>query len=145
MICRPEIRRNGPVVPGALDGKYSTRSQTLAVKIVRQPKKIALIGAPSSAAGFALGTEKAPAALRSAGLAERLQAVGYAVVDHGDCAQRLFADDDEQRRARNLAEIVAGLNDLRTRAGPPAKVGGPALGLGGARAQADGWLGGSGG
>src|SRR5260370_6515390 len=140
MICRPEIRRNGPVVPGALDGKYSTRSQTLAVKIVRQPKKIALIGAPSSAAGFALGTEKAPAALRSAGLAERLQAVGYEVVDHGDCAQRLFADDDEHRRARNLAEIVAGLNDLRTRAELAAKSGALVLVLGGDCAQAIGLL-----
>ncbi len=112
----------------------------MAVKIVRQPKKIALIGAPSSAAGFALGTEKAPAALRSAGLAERLQAVGYEVVDHGDCAQRLFADDDEHRRARNLAEIVAGLNDLRTRAELAAKSGALVLVLGGDCAQAIGLL-----
>ncbi len=39
----------------------------MAVKIVRQPKKIALIGAPSSAAAFFLGSEKAPAALRAPG------------------------------------------------------------------------------
>src|SRR6202158_4730391 len=91
------------------------RSQTLAVKIVRQPKKIALIGAPSSAAAFSAGSEKAPAALRAAGLAEKLQSAGYEVVDYGDCAPRLFADDDEHRRARNLTEIVAGLNDLKTR------------------------------
>src|SRR5260370_21135135 len=63
-----------------------------------------------------MGSEKAPAALRAAGLAEKLQAAGYEVVDHGDCAPRLFADDDEHRRARNLTEIVAGLNDLKTRA-----------------------------
>ena len=48
----------------------------MAVKIVRQPKKIALIGAPSSAGAFSLGSEKAPAALRGAGLAEKLQAAG---------------------------------------------------------------------
>ena len=53
----------------------------MAVKIVRQPKKIALIGAPSSAAAFSAGSEKAPAALRAAGLAEKLQGAGYEVVD----------------------------------------------------------------
>src|SRR5260370_14587412 len=100
----------------AVDGKYKTRSQPLAVKIVRQPKKIALIGAPSSAAAFSAGSEKAPAALRAAGLAEKLQGAGYEVVDYGDCAPRLFANDEEQRSARNLTEIVAGLNDLKTHA-----------------------------
>jgi len=74
----------------------------LAVKIVRQPKKIALIGACSSAAAFLPGTEKAPAALRAAGLVEKLKNIGYDVVDLGDCAPRLFADDEEHRRARNL-------------------------------------------
>jgi arginase len=112
----------------------------LAVKIVRQPKKIALIGAPSSAAGFAPGTEKAPAALRSAGLIEKLQAAGYDIADHGDCAPRLFADDDEHRRARNLAEIVAGLNDLKTRAEVAVKSGAFLLVLGGDCAQAIGLL-----
>src|SRR6266850_2021651 len=67
--------------------EYYTRSQTLAVKIVRQPKKIALIGAPSSAAAFSAGSEKAPAALRAAGIAEKLQDIGYEVTDYGDCAQ----------------------------------------------------------
>jgi len=112
----------------------------LAVKIVRQPKKIALIGAPSSAAAFSMGSEKAPAALRTAGLAEKLQAAGYEVVDHGDCAPRLFADDDEHRRARNLAEIVAGLNDLKVRAELAVKSGGLVLVLGGDCAQVIGLL-----
>jgi arginase len=112
----------------------------LAVKIVRQPKKIALIGAPSSAAAFSMGSEKAPAALRAAGLAEKLQAAGYEVVDHGDCAPRLFADDDEHRRARNLAEIVSGLNDLKMRAELAVKSGALVLVLGGDCAQAIGLL-----
>jgi hypothetical protein len=85
----------------------------LAVKIVRQPKKIALIGAPSSAAAFQAGSEKAPAALRAAGIVEGLQSAGFEVTDYGDCAPRLFADDEEHRRARNLPAIVAGLNDLK--------------------------------
>jgi len=103
----------------------------LAVKIVRQPNKIALIGAPSSAAGFAPGMEKAPAALRAAGLIEKLQSIGYEVTDFGDCVPRLFADDDEHKRARNIPEIVAGLNDLKPRAELAAKSGGLILVLGG--------------
>jgi arginase len=112
----------------------------LAVKIVRQPKKIALIGAPSSAAAFSPGTEKAPAALRAAGLVERLQGAGFEVTDYGDCAPRLFADDEEHRRARNLTEIVAGLNDLKTRAEVAMKTGALVLVLGGECVQAIGLL-----
>jgi arginase len=112
----------------------------LAAKITRQPKKIALIGAPSSAAAFLGGSEKAPAALRAAGLVERLQAAGYEVVDHGDCAVRHFAEDDENRRARNLKEIVAGLNDLKLRAEVAVKSGALVLVLGGDCAQVIGLL-----
>ena len=103
----------------------------MAVKIVRQPKKIALIGAPSSAAAFAPGIEKAPAALRAAGLVGRLQSIGYEVTDLGDCAPRLFAQDDEHPRARNAAEVVAGLNDLRPRVEQAVKTGALVLVLGG--------------
>ena len=112
----------------------------MAVKIVRQPKKIALIGAPSSAAAFMPGTEKAPAALRAAGLVERLQNAGFEVSDSGDCAPRLFADDEEHRRARNLPAIVAGLNDLKTRAELAIKSGAFVLVLGGDCAQSIGLL-----
>ena len=112
----------------------------MAVKIVRQQKKIALIGAPSSAAAFLPGSEKAPAALRAAGLVERLQSAGFEVLDHGDCAPRLFADDDEHRRARNVGEIVAGLGDLKARAEIAVKSGALVLVLGGDCAQSIGLL-----
>lgn len=112
----------------------------MAVKIVRQPKKIALIGAPSSAAAFSPGTEKAPAALRAAGIVERLQGLGFEVTDLGDCAPRLFAEDDEHRRARNLPTIVAGLNDLKARAEVAVKSGALVLVLGGDCAQVIGLL-----
>jgi len=115
----------------------------LAVKIVRQPKKIALIGAPSSAAAFCLGSEKTPAALRAAGLIERLQAAGFEVMDHGDCAPRLFADDEEHRRARNLSAIVAGLSDLKIRVELSVKSGALVLVLGGDCAQVIGLLAGA--
>ena len=112
----------------------------MAVKIVRQPNKIALIGAPSSAAGFGRGSEKAPAALRAAGLIERLQSIGYEVVDFGDCTPRHFADDDEHKRARNIPEIVAALHDLKPRAELAVKSGGLVLVLGGDCVQSIGLL-----
>ncbi len=112
----------------------------MAVKIVRQPNKLALIGAPSSAAAFNPGSEKAPGALRAAGIVEKLQAVGYEVTDHGDCAPRLFADDEEHKRARNLPEIVASLNDLKPRAELAIKSGALVLVLGGDCTQIIGLL-----
>ena len=112
----------------------------MAVKIVRQPKKIALIGACSSAAAFLAGTEKAPQALRAAGLLEKLKHIGYEVHDLGDCPVRLFADDEEHRRARNLPAIVAGLNDLKLHAEGAIKSGALVLVLGGDCAQVIGLL-----
>jgi arginase family enzyme len=49
----------------------------VAVKVVRQPNKIALLGAPTSAAAMSAGHEKAPGALRSAGLIDRLRAIRF--------------------------------------------------------------------
>ena len=112
----------------------------MAVKIVRQPNKLALIGAPSSAAAFNPGSELAPGALRAAGVVEKLQSIGYEVTDHGDCAPRLFADDEEHKRARNLAEIVASLSDLKPRAELAVKSGGLVLVLGGDCTQIIGLL-----
>ena len=43
-----------------------------------------LLGVPSSAAAHGPGQEKAPAALRRAGLPERLSAAGVPVADYGD-------------------------------------------------------------
>ncbi len=112
----------------------------MAVKIVRQPKKIALIGACSSAAAFLPGSEKAPQALRAAGLIEKIKNIGYEVTDLGDCPVRLFADDEEHRRARNLPAIVAGLNDLKVHAEVAIKSGALVLVLGGDCAQVIGLL-----
>jgi arginase len=116
------------------------KEPTLAVKIVRHPNKIALIGAPSSAAAFIAGSEKAPAALRAAGLVERLKSIGYEVTDFGDCVPHLFADDEEHKRARNLPAIVASLNDLKPRAEAAIKSGGLVLVLGGDCTQIIGLL-----
>jgi aconitase A len=56
----------------------------LAVKIIRQPKNIVLLGAATSAAALRAGSEQAPEALRAAGIAERLKAAGFHVLDHGN-------------------------------------------------------------
>ncbi len=103
----------------------------MAVKIVRQPKKIALIGAPTSAAALRAGHERAPAALRAAGLIERLQSAGYEVADLGDCATQVFQPDDEHPRARNVGGVLAALNDLKPRVEQAVKSGALPLILGG--------------
>ena len=133
-----ETNRRGSRYPG--NYRLQEKERTLAVKIVRHPNKLALIGAPSSAAAFNPGSEKAPGALRAAGIVEKLQSIGYEVTDHGDCAPRLFADDEEHKRARNLAEIVASLNELKPRAELAVKSGGLVLVLGGDCTQIIGLL-----
>ena len=58
-------------------------------------REIDVIGVPSSMGAFAPGQERAPAALRNAGLIERLGASGFDVRDHGDAeVQRWFPDRD---------------------------------------------------
>jgi len=87
----------------------------LAVKIVRQPNKIALMGAPTSAAAHGPGHERAPAALRAAGLVEKLQSAGYEVTDLGDIETYAYQPDEEYPRARNVGAVVAALNALKPR------------------------------
>ncbi|MGB9336321.1 MAG: arginase family protein [Candidatus Acidiferrales bacterium] len=87
----------------------------MAVKVTRQPDKIALLGAPTSAAGLWPGNERAPAALRAAGLSEQLRAAGFEVIDHGDDPVQLSQPDEESPRARNLPRVVKSLEALRPR------------------------------
>ena len=87
----------------------------MAVKIVRQPNKIALLGSPTSAAAMSLGHEGAPAALRAAGLIDRLRSVGYEVADFGDDPPQKFKQDDESPRARNISAVLASLESLKPR------------------------------
>jgi arginase len=103
----------------------------LAVKIVRQPKKIALIGAPTSAAALTPGHERAPEALRAAGLVARLQSIGYEVTDLGDAVTQVSKPDEEHPRARNIPALVACLNDLRPRVEVAVKSGALPLIIGG--------------
>lgn len=99
----------------------------MAVRIVRQPKQIVLLGAPTSAAALAAGHEKAPQALRAAGLVEKLQALGYGVTDMGDDPVELYRPDEESPRARNLSRVVKSLEALKPRVEAAVKTGGLVL------------------
>jgi arginase len=103
----------------------------LAVKIVRQPRKIAIIGAPTSAAALTPGHERAPSALRAAGIVGRLQAAGFEVTDMGDCKTQISQPDEEHPRARNIPPLVAELNELRPHVEIAVKSGALPLILGG--------------
>jgi arginase len=87
----------------------------VAVKIVRQPNKIALLGSPTSAAALSLGHEGAPAALRAAGLVDRLASIGYVVTDLGDDPPQVYQADEESPRARNIPRVIAALEALKPR------------------------------
>jgi len=87
----------------------------VAVKIVRQPNKIAVLGSPTSAAAMSPGHEGAPAALRAAGLIERLRSIGYEVTDLGDDPPQVYKPDEESPRARNLSGVSASLEALKPR------------------------------
>ncbi|HKN60891.1 MAG TPA: arginase family protein [Candidatus Acidoferrales bacterium] len=87
----------------------------MAVKVVRQPNKIALLGVPTSAAAMSAGHEAAPSALRTAGLIERLKSIGYEVTDLGDDPAQVYKPDQESPRARNLAGVIAVVEALKPR------------------------------
>ena len=67
---------------------------------------IGLIGAPTAAGAHSPGIEKAPAALRAAGLLERLRAAGLTVHDRGDLPVEPFRLDREHPRAPNAARVA---------------------------------------
>jgi arginase len=103
----------------------------LAVKITRQTKNVVLLGSATSAAALRAGLERAPAALRAAGIADRLKNAGFQVADQGDTASYISQADDDHPRARNVAAVLKSLNDLRPRVEVAVKTGGLPLILSG--------------
>src|SRR4029077_11299139 len=91
------------------------RSALGAVKIVRQPNKIALLGAPTSAAALSAGHEKAPAALRAAGLVDRLRSIGYGIADLGDAPPQPSQPAGKPPRGRNRPRVLAAVEALKPR------------------------------
>ncbi len=92
-------------------------------------RHLGLLGAPSSAGAYAPGQEKAPRALRDAGLVDRLAQAGITVHDHGDIPAWRWRPDPVNRFAQNLPAVVAAATAERVRA--VAATGAVALVLGG--------------
>jgi arginase len=67
---------------------------------------LTVLGVPTSAGAFAPGQELAPAALRQAGLLDRLRAAGVEVADLGDSPVWRWRPDTARPRAQNLAEVA---------------------------------------
>ena len=65
-----------------------------------------LIGAPSSAGAYAPGQERAPQALRDAGLVRRLEERGATVHDRGDMPPQRWSPDRSSPRAQNVAGVI---------------------------------------
>ncbi|MDX6392555.1 MAG: arginase [Streptosporangiaceae bacterium] len=65
-----------------------------------------VIGVPTSAGAHHAGQEQAPAALREAGLIERLREAGLSVADAGDLPGATFATDHDHPSARSLAAVA---------------------------------------
>lgn len=74
-----------------------------------------IIGVPTSAGAHHAGQELAPAALRAAGLAERLRANGLQVGDGGDLPGAVFEPDPGSPDARNLAAVVRVASEVADR------------------------------
>jgi arginase len=90
-----------------------------------------LIGVPTSAGAHHAGQDLAPAALRKAGLIDRLAAAGVRITDGGDLPGSVFAVDHESRYSRNLAavtrvagEVAEAVADVVSSGGRPLVVGG---------------------
>src|SRR6202522_4057191 len=77
------------------------------------------------------GSEGAPAALRAAGLIDRLRSVGYEVVDLGDDPSQVFKPDTESPRARNIPAVLKSIETLKPRVEQAVKSGALPLILGG--------------
>ncbi len=89
-----------------------------------------ILGVPSSAGAFAAGQERAPAALREAGLVERL-AAGGDVLDLGDLPEFGWRPDREQPRAQHAARVAETAGHVRDEVAGRLAAGSRVLVLGG--------------
>jgi arginase len=65
-----------------------------------------VLGVPTSMGAFAPGQEDAPAALRSAGLLDRLRAAGIDIDDAGDLPRQRWTPDAGHPDAQNVAAVA---------------------------------------
>ena len=101
---------------------------------------ITVLGVPDSAGAYCVGVERAPSALRGAGLLDALAAAGNTVHDAGDLTERQWAPDREHPRAQNLRDEVEAVVELADAAGHLLADGSKLLVLGGSCTVALGML-----
>jgi arginase len=77
----------------------------------------ALVGVPSSAAAHSRGLEKAPAALREAGLLEALREAGVEVRDDGDLPTATWRAHHRPGEPNDAERVIDGLHGVRERVG----------------------------
>jgi arginase len=75
---------------------------------------LGLLGVPSSSAAHWPGQEKAPGALRAAGLAALLAETGHKVIDHGDRPVVRWRPHPHQRRPHDLTRTLEVLRDAQS-------------------------------
>ena len=75
-------------------------------------KIVELIGAPLDLGASMRGCAMGPCALRVAGVADRLTALGHRVIDNGDLSASPVHDINIAGRAKNAAEITFGSSIL---------------------------------
>ncbi len=76
---------------------------------------VAMVGVPSSAGSYAAGQDRAPRALREAGLVQTLTSAGIDVHDAGDLTEQIWAPDRQDRFAMNTGQVVASVQELARR------------------------------
>jgi arginase len=87
------------------------------------PSELGVIGVPTSAGAHYAGQDRAPAALRAAGLLDRLRSRGLSITDCGDVAGEVWSPDQIDAPARNIdsvvrvARAVSGAVERESRAG----------------------------
>jgi arginase len=74
--------------------------------------RLAVLGAASSAGAYAPGQERAPRALRDAGLLAALQGAGWAVDDLGDVEGMRWSPDPSDPRAANCGPAASVAGDV---------------------------------
>jgi arginase len=94
-------------------------------------RRLSIVGVPSSAGSYAAGQDRAPAALRRAGLIQVLQDTGLEVRDQGDLPEQIWRPDRQHPLAQNAGQVTACLQELAGRLGPLLADGDTVLILGG--------------
>lgn len=93
--------------------------------------RLSLIGVPSSAGAYGPGQEKAPKALRNAGLTERLEHVGVRVKDLGDAPGFTWREDPLDPLAKNAEHVATVARSTKRQVEAALRAGDQALVLGG--------------